>query len=185
MRRYARTLRSTSRHGRRRQRVDGTQYRRRRALVTSQPPSRTCARRRTRRPRYTPTRNAMCARIAPGCRTWPVVAARASSTPCHSGDSTRERLQPARQLADREERAREQEQRQHAEPHDHRERQVGVLRDRERGDRRAERGRAQRRRPGSRARPTPTGSRRTSAATRRNAVAPSIVRIAVHNTNPP
>ena len=58
----------------------------------------------------------------------PVVAARHSSTPCHSGEIHASGLQPRRELAEREERAREQEHRQGEEAHHEGEACVGLLR---------------------------------------------------------
>ena len=89
------------------------------------------------------------------------------------------------QLADREERPREQEQRQDAEAHDQRERDVGLLADRERGKRRRRTRRRTARPPGSRGRPTPTGRRRAArrrAGTRSRRAGRAI---AVQSTKPP
>ena len=93
----------------------------------------------------------------------PVVAARHSSTACHSGDSSDTGCEPVGQPADREERAREQEQREHADAHD-RPRTAASLScvDRVRRQRRRERRARRAPRPGSRARPTTTARRRAS-----------------------
>ena len=119
------------------------------------------------RPRGTTTSTATCTMSAPRWNV-PVVAARASSTACHSGETTASGWSHVGELRDREERAREQEQRQHPDPHDDRERDVAVWATEYAAERRRRTPPRRAPRPGSRARPRPTGTAPSNAATSRN-----------------
>ena len=107
-------------------------------------------------------------------RSGPVVASRASSTPCHSGESAANGRKPLGSwLIGKnvpENRNSGSTPRRMIIGND----EVGVLRDRERGERRAERGRGTAPRPGSRARPTPTAPRRAARRRAGTTAAPSI-----------
>ena len=106
------------------------------------------------------TRNATCPTHRTGRRRRPGGGGAAQLDRVPQRREPRHRLQPVGQPADREERAREQEQREQPDAHDDGERDVALLRDRVAVERGGEHRRAAAPRPGSRARPTATARRR-------------------------